>query len=134
MSNRRFANKRFSQLNGKRCWHVCDRSSSKCCNLPVSEALYFVGKSAKRAVKSGWRAPTVVPTSLVIQLRKPPVRTLPVRHSLTYDTTNASKNGSEKVLGKGSQNPKDPAVLKILRDSELLRRSVFTTPPIFTTL
>ena len=29
--------------------------------------------------------------------------------------------------------PKDPAVLKTLRDSELLRRSVFTTPPIFTT-
>ena len=29
--------------------------------------------------------------------------------------------------------PKDPAVLKILQDSELLRRSVFTTPPIFTT-
>ena len=29
---------------------------------------------------------------------------------------------------------KDPAVLKILRDSELLRRGVFTTPPIFTTL
>ena len=26
-------------------------------------------------------------------------------------------------------NPKDPAVLKTLRDSELLRRSVFTTPP-----
>ena len=25
--------------------------------------------------------------------------------------------------------PKDPAVLKTLRDSELLRRSVFTTPP-----
>ena len=30
--------------------------------------------------------------------------------------------------------PKDPAVLKTLRDSELLRRSVFTTPPRFTTL
>ena len=29
---------------------------------------------------------------------------------------------------------KDPAVLQILRDSELLRRSVFTTPPILTTL
>ena len=27
------------------------------------------------------------------------------------------------------QNPKDPTVLKTLRDSELLRRSVFTTPP-----
>ena len=33
-----------------------------------------------------------------------------------------------------SCNPKDPAVLKILRDSELLRRSAFATPPIFTTL
>ena len=30
--------------------------------------------------------------------------------------------------------PKDPAVLKTLRDSELLRRSVFTTPPKITTL
>ena len=30
--------------------------------------------------------------------------------------------------------PKDPAVLKILWDSELLHRSVSTTPPIFTTL
>ena len=29
---------------------------------------------------------------------------------------------------------KDPAVLKTLRDSEFLRRSVFTTPPILTTL
>ena len=29
--------------------------------------------------------------------------------------------------------PKDPAVLKTLRDSELLRRGVFTTPPRFTT-
>ena len=26
--------------------------------------------------------------------------------------------------------PKDPAVLKILQDSELLRRSAFTPPPI----
>ena len=34
----------------------------------------------------------------------------------------------------GLENPKDPAVLKTLRDSELLRRSVFTTPSIFTTL
>ena len=30
-------------------------------------------------------------------------------------------------------HPKDPAVLKTVRDSELLRRSVFTTPPRFTT-
>ena len=30
--------------------------------------------------------------------------------------------------------PKDPAVLKTLRDSELPRRSVFTMPPIFTTV
>ena len=29
--------------------------------------------------------------------------------------------------------PKDPAVLKIVRDSDLLRRSVFATPPRFTT-
>ena len=29
----------------------------------------------------------------------------------------------------GMPFPKDPAVLKTLRDSELLRRSVFTTPP-----
>ena len=33
-----------------------------------------------------------------------------------------------------STNPKDPAVLKTLRDSELLRRSVFATPPRFTML
>ena len=31
-------------------------------------------------------------------------------------------------------HPKDPAVLKRLRDSELLRRGVSTTPPIFTAL
>ena len=31
-------------------------------------------------------------------------------------------------------HPKDPAVLKTLQDSELLRRSVFTTPSIFTTM
>ena len=30
--------------------------------------------------------------------------------------------------------PKDPAALKILRDSELLRRSVSAVPPLFTTL
>ena len=33
-----------------------------------------------------------------------------------------------------NRHPKDPAVLKILRDSELLRRSFFTTPPVFTTV
>ena len=33
-----------------------------------------------------------------------------------------------------SDYPKDPAVLKTLRDSELLRRSVFTTAPRFTTV
>ena len=34
-----------------------------------------------------------------------------------------------------ARNPEDPAILKILRrDRELLRSSVFTTPPIFTTL
>ena len=32
------------------------------------------------------------------------------------------------------KNPKDPAVLKTLRDSELLHRGVFTTPPIFATV
>ena len=31
-------------------------------------------------------------------------------------------------------HPKDPAVLKTLRDSELLRHSVFIAPPIFNTL
>ena len=34
----------------------------------------------------------------------------------------------------GMPFPKDPAELKTLRDSELLRRSVSTTPPIFTML
>ena len=29
---------------------------TKCCNPPVGEALHFVGKSANRAVTSGWRA------------------------------------------------------------------------------
>ena len=33
----------------------------------------------------------------------------------------------------GTQNPKNPTVQKTLRDSELLRRSVFTTPSKFTT-
>ena len=33
----------------------------------------------------------------------------------------------------GKESPKDPAVLKTLRDTELLRRSVLTTPPRFTT-
>ena len=33
-----------------RDWHVRERSPSKCCNLPVSEAQCLVGKSAKRAV------------------------------------------------------------------------------------
>ena len=82
VSNRRFVNRRFSQLNDERCWHIRERSPSRCCNLPVSEALYFVGNSAKWAVTSGWRALTDMPTSLVIQLRKPPVNKPPVRHSL----------------------------------------------------
>ena len=82
VSNRWFVNRRFSQLNDERCWHVPERSPSKCCNLPVKEALYFVGKTAKRAVTSGWRVLTDVPTSLVIQLRKPPVNKSPVKHSL----------------------------------------------------
>ena len=58
VSNRRFVNSRFSQLNDERCWHVRERSPSKCCGLPVSEALLFVGKSAERAVTSGWQART----------------------------------------------------------------------------
>ena len=33
------------------------------------------------------------------------------------------------LLSKWLPNPKDPAVLKTLRGSALLRRSVFTTPP-----
>ena len=72
VSNRRFVNKRFSQLKDESCWHVRERSPSKCCNLPDSETLYFVGKSAKRAVTSGWRALTDLPTSLVIQFREQP--------------------------------------------------------------
>ena len=45
------------------------------------------------------------------------------------------KWGKQRVRGRTSSlqphlaNPKDPAVLKILRDSELLRRSVSTVPP-----
>ena len=38
VSNRRFVNKRFSQLNDERCWHVRERSPSKCgrpfCRFP----------------------------------------------------------------------------------------------------
>ena len=34
-----------------------------------------------------------------------------------------------KISEEKNPHPKDPAVLKIQRDSELLRRSVFTTPP-----
>ena len=60
VSDRRFASKRFSQVNDERCWHVRERSPSKCCNLPISDALYFAEKSAKRAVTSGWRALTDV--------------------------------------------------------------------------
>ena len=82
VSTKRFANMRFSQLSDERCWHVRERSPSKSCNLPDSETLYFVGKSAKRAVTSGWRALTDVPSSLVIQLRKPPVNKPPVGRSL----------------------------------------------------
>ena len=80
VSNKRFANKRFSQLNDERCCHVRERSPCECCNLPVCQALYFVGgKSAKRAPTSGWRALTEVPTSLITQLRNPPVSKLPAR-------------------------------------------------------
>ena len=44
---------------------------------------------------------------------------------------NSDSGGAKSPVQKF---PKDPAVLKTLRDSELLRRSVFTTPAIFTTL
>ena len=44
----------------------------------------FCGEISKRAVTSGWRALTDVSTSLVIQLRKPPVGKPPVRHSLNF--------------------------------------------------
>ena len=47
------------------------RSPSKCCKLPVSAGTVFLWeKLAERAVTSGWRALTDVPTSLVIQLRE----------------------------------------------------------------
>ena len=38
----------------------------------------------------------------------------------------------ERLILLHDKSPKDPAVLKKLRDSELLRRSISTTPPIFT--
>ena len=97
MSNRRFVNRRFSQLNDERRWHARERSPSKCCNLPDSETLYFVGKSAKRAVTSGWRALTDGPTSLVIQLRKPSVNTPPVRHSKHKSELNRHNVESRKI-------------------------------------
>ena len=87
VSNKRFVNRRFSQLNDEGCCHVRERSPSKCCNLPAIEkhCILWGGKSAdNRAVTSGWRALTDVPTSLVIQLRKPPVNKPLVRHSLIY--------------------------------------------------
>ena len=37
------------------------------------------------------------------------------------------------MVVRAEASPKDPTVPKILRDSELLRRSIFTTPPKFTT-
>ena len=39
-----------------------------------------------------------------------------------------------KIGSMGLLHPEDPAVLKTVRDNELLRRSVFATPPRFTTL
>ena len=82
VSNRQFANKRFSLLNDERCWHVRERSPSRCdrsfCRFPRK-----IQCLANRLDATfGWRALTDVPTSLIIQLRKPPVSKPPVRHSL----------------------------------------------------
>ena len=104
VSNKRFANTQFSQLNDERCWHGRERSPSKRCDLPISEALCFVWESAKRAVTSGWRALTDVPTSLVIQLRKLPVSKPPVRHSLIIPKQFRFGNSSTKVTDYNSQS------------------------------
>ena len=60
VSNRRFANKRFSQLNDERCWHVRERSPSKCCNLPVSAGTAFCGghRQKERSHLDGERSRT----------------------------------------------------------------------------
>ena len=42
---------------------------------------------------------------------------------------NARKTVAQHIPESVANNPKDPAVLKGLQDSELLLRSVFTTPP-----
>ena len=47
VSGRQFASRRFSQLNDERCLHVSERLPSKCCYLPVSEALCVeIGKKS----------------------------------------------------------------------------------------
>ena len=45
----------------------------------------------------------------------------------------ATADPRSRAISETRECPKDPAVLKTARDSELLRRSVFTTPPRFTT-
>ena len=45
-----------------------------------------------------------------------------------------SQNKESECPKGAATYPKDPAVLKTLRDSEVLRRSVFTKPRIFTTV
>ena len=54
-----------------------------------------------------------------------------INRRLADQTIKAELAGSEVRVNslEWSTYPKDPAVLKTLRDSELLRRSVFTTPP-----
>ena len=49
---------------------------------PLAKHCILWGIGKERVVTSGWLALTDVPTSLVIQLRKPPVSKPPVRHSL----------------------------------------------------
>ena len=73
VSNRRFANRRFSQLNDKKCWHVRERSQTRC-DRSFCRSSYKTQCLANGLVATfGWRALTDVPTSLVIQSRKPPV-------------------------------------------------------------
>ena len=74
----------------KFCNWMCKRSASKM--LRTTRPLCVLwGKAAKG---SGWQAFPDVSTSLVIQLRTPPVSKQPVRHSLTWSEFTERQNSN----------------------------------------